>query len=103
MVEERDSKEYSWKWVTANELLSKGSCELLYALHNPSAIASSTSAFYDGESTKGTKIVDFRVLSGAPVPFLPARPIYCRKGLYFQAGDSLFGVFVQWRDLGPKG
>lgn len=97
-----DSKEYSWKWVTADELLSHGPCELLYALFIPSAAATATATLYDGENTSGTKIVEFRTAESKQAELAPPEPIYCRLGLYVDAIANAKGVFVQWRELGHK-
>jgi hypothetical protein len=98
---ERDSKEYSWKYVTATELLSHGPCELIYA-RTLSAAAESATYLYDGENTNGTLIVQFinGVLNGQE--FSPRVPVYCRHGLYFVKGTGTTGIFVQWRELGHK-
>ena len=96
-----DSKEYSWKWVTANELLSHGPCELVYA-RTMTATAESDTFLYDGENTNGTPIVEFESGVAQGHEFSPRVPVYCRKGLYFVKGTATIGIFVQWRELGHK-
>ena len=96
-----ESKQYSWKWVTATELLSHGACELIYA-RTMSAGAEADTYLYDGENTNGKVIVEFEngVLNGQE--FRPKVPVYCRGGLYFVKGTNTIGIFVQWRELGHK-
>lgn len=96
-----ESKEYSWKWVTADELLSHGPCELVYACLAPSA-ATTDSALYDGESTGGERIITLKAATVRVMPFSPKVPVYCRRGLYVDVGTSVTGIFVQWRELGYK-
>lgn len=96
-----ESKEYSWAWVTVDKFLSHGPCELCYAYLVPSA-ATTDSHIYDGESTKGDKIVTLESAAANPRPFSPKVPVYCRKGLYVDVGTSVTGIFVQWRELSYK-
>lgn len=96
-----ESKEYSWKWVTADELLSHGPCELLYA-RTMTALAEANTFLYDGENTLGTPIVEFESGIAQGHTFSPKAPVYCRKGLYVDIGTNTIGVFVQWRELGKK-
>ena len=97
------SIQYRWAWVTKDSVLSRGVCELLYALFVPSAAATATLTLYDGENTNGDKIVEFRTAESKGVPFSPKAPIYCRRGLYIDAIANVKGVFVQWRELGQGG
>ena len=97
-----ESKEYSWKWVTADELLSHGACELLYALFIPSDAATATAIVYNGENTSGDIVVSFRGAESRQSVFSPKAPVYCRRGLYVDCGSNTRGVFVQWRELGHK-
>ena len=98
-----DSKSYSWKWVTADEILSHGPCELLHVLFIPSSSATATATIYDGEDTNGTVIVAFRTAQSRQAELKPPRPIYCRRGLYVDDIANTKGVFVQWKGLGSKG
>lgn len=97
-----DSKAYSWKFITADELLSHGPCELLYALLVPSGAGTCTATLYNGENTSGEKIVDFRCAESKEQEFNPPQPVYCRLGLYFDALTIVKGIFVQWRELGHE-
>lgn len=96
-----ESKEFSWAWVTADRLLSHGACELLFALLTSSASAGSAT-IYDGESTSGDKIVTLEAGAAVSRHFNPAKPVYCRRGLYVDVDTNVTGVFVQWRELGHK-
>ena len=102
-MDEVESKAYSWKWITADELLSHGACELLYALLIPSASATSTATIYDGEDINGEVVVAFRTAQSNQADFSPAKPIYCRRGIFVDTIANVLGVFVQWRELGHKG
>lgn len=99
---EAESKQYSWKWVTADELLSHGPCELIYALLVPSGAGTCTATLYDGENTNGTPIVEFRCAESKGQELSPKKPVYCRQGLYVDCIAIVKGVFVQWRELGHK-
>ena len=96
-----DSKQYSWKWVTADELLSHGPCELIYA-RTMTVTAESDTFLYDGENTSGMPIIEFESGSTNGQVFNPKEPVYCRQGLYVDIGTATIGVFVQWRELGNK-
>ena len=97
MENERDSKEYSWKWITADEILSKVACDFLGSHHVPSTAGTSTIDIYDGENTSGKVIVKCRTAESRATPFHPPKPIYCRKGLYIDIKANCLGVFVMWR------
>lgn len=94
-----ESEEYSWKWVTADELLSHGRCELIYAFCCPND-AEPEAYLYDGESTSGDKLFRFVGSTKRNIPFSPKAPVYCRRGLYVDIGKDIEGIFVQWRELG---
>lgn len=98
-MEQVESKAYSWKWVTADELLSHGPCELLYAFIAPSK-AEAEADIYNGEDTTGDKIFSFVTASQNNRAFAPKAPVYCRRGLYVDIGKGTTGIFVQWRELG---
>ena len=96
---EEKSIEYSWKWVTADELLEKLSCELLYAELVPDAQGSSTAVIYNGENTNGQIVISFRGNGGYHTAFKPSKPVYCRRGLYVDVVANVRGILVQWRVL----
>lgn len=93
-----DSQEYSWAWVTADQLLSRGPCELVSAYLVVSA-ASTDTHLYDGENTSGDLIATLESAAVTGHPFAPLVPIYCRRGLYVDIGTSVTGCLVQWREL----
>lgn len=99
---EKDSRKVSWAWVTADQLLTRGPCELLFAYLVVSA-ASTDSHIYDGQNTNGTKVVTLESAAITGHPFRPPEPIYCRGGLYVDVGTNVTAIFVQWRDLNHKG
>lgn len=99
MDEERDSKDYAWKWITASELLCPSACDFHYVLltslteNTPSSIT-----LYDGENTQGTLIAIVESLANRSTEFTPAKPIYCRRGLYVaNIVAGVEGALVQWR------
>lgn len=98
-----ESKELSWAWVTADRLLSHGPAEIHCALMVPSGGGTSTADIYDGEDTKGDKVVGLRTAQSNAAPFSPKEPVYCRRGIYVDCKAIVLGVFVQWRELGSKG
>jgi hypothetical protein len=85
-----DSKEYSWTWVTASQLLTDLECELVYALLVP---------IYNGTGTTGDVVTYLVSAVATQQPFSPPVPIYCRKGLYITKGSATTGVLVVWRHL----
>lgn len=101
-MEQRPSKEYAWRYVTADQVLSCGPCELLFAYLVVSA-ASTDSYLYDGDSDSGDLITPLVSATARGHPFSPKAPIYCRKGLYVDVGTNVTGILVQWRELGHKG
>lgn len=102
MEQARDSKEYSWKWLTAAELLSLRPCELTYVLLT-SGVGASAITMYNGQDTSGEVIALIECLASRSTEFKPFAPIYCQRGLY--AGtftDNVYGVLIQWREI-PQG
>lgn len=95
---EVDSKEYSWRRITADQLLSNRACELCYVAVEPSADAS-TVAIYDGEDTTGDEIHTLIREETDQIVFNPPVPVFCRHGLYIDIGSNVTAVFVQWREL----
>lgn len=93
-----ESKEYSWKWVTADELLSHGACEFLYCRLTPDG-EKGWAYLYDGENTNGELFLVIATSSKYNCECRPPKPIYCRRGLYV---GNLFTaeILVQWRELG---
>ena len=99
---EVESKEYSWKWVTTDELLSNGRCEFLYAkLVSETDIGEAT--LYDGENTLGKTLVRLHSGGNWNCECSPPVPVYCRRGLYIGKTVTLDGVLVIWRELGHRG
>lgn len=95
-----ESKAYSWKWVTSDELLSKVPCELIFTHHVPSTAGTSTVNFYNGEDNSGDLIIQCRTAESRATVFAPPKPVYCRRGLYVDIKANCLGVFVMWRELG---
>lgn len=96
-----ESKVYSWKFVTADELLTQLACELVYA-HLVPLSATITTILYNGVDTNGQKIVQLHAATSAGMEFSPPIPVYCERGLYVDVGADATGVFVMWRNLGHK-
>ena len=92
------SKDYSWRWITGDALISHGPCELVFA-HLVVGSANNYAFFYDGESTSGDPIVKLQAQQRTGRQFNPKVPIYCAKGLYVDLSDNVDGVLVQWREL----
>lgn len=97
-----DSKEYSWKWITASELLSRSACDLLYAQAVSDGGKIQDTILYDGESTSGDQLINLQKGVIGNITFSPKMPVYCRRGLYVDIGSSTEGVFVQWRVRSSK-
>lgn len=96
-----DSKEYSWKCVAGDEILSHGPCEFVYAKLTPTALAGSA-ILYDGENVKGKKIIELNTGGLFNCECAPPVPVYCRRGLYVGSTATIDGVLVIWREL-PRG
>lgn len=93
-----ESKKFSYKFVTADEKLYAGECELIYACLVPTGSTTNTH-IYNGVDTSGDKVITLHSATARMMPFSPKVPVYCRKGLYIDVGSSVTGVFVQWREL----
>jgi len=98
-MERPDSINYSWKYVTADECLSTGACELVYAKLTP-ATAAGSATLYNGENDKGVKIIELNTGGLYNCECAPPVPIYCRRGLYVGSTSTIDGVLVIWRELG---
>lgn len=92
------SKEYSWRYVTVDSVLTTLPCELAYAYIVPSG-ATTDSAIYHGRDAKGEKVIDFKDAAVTGHPFDPPVPVYCPNGLFVDVGSNVSGIFVQWRNL----
>lgn len=96
-----ESKEYSWKWVTADELLSRVECELVWCILTSSGNNASIT-LHNGESATGETIATLEALANRSEPFMPPIPIYCTRGLYVNIDANTTGVLVIWREI-PQG
>lgn len=101
-MEMPESSKLSWKYVTANELLSHGACELLYA-RLTGATDAGIAILYDGENAQGTQIIELNSGGLWNCDFQPTEPVYCRRGLFVGGVTTVDGVFVQWRNLSHRG
>lgn len=97
-MDKAESQKYSWRYCTADQVLSRGPCELLFAYLVVSA-GSTDSSLYNGTDTSGEEIIDFKSAAVTGHQFKPKQPVYCSKGLYVDVGTSVTGIFVQWRNL----
>ena len=93
-----ESKKYSWKWLTADELLSHGPCELVFAMLT-SASAAATATLYNGENTTGQVIVVLEATTNISQQIHVPQGIYCERGLYVDVDSNATGILVQWREL----
>jgi len=98
-----DSREYSWRWITASCLLSHGPCELVDAHLVPDSAGTSTAEYYDGENDNGELIISSRIAASQHCDLAPKVPIYCQRGLYVKVTANVRGILVQWRELGHGG
>jgi len=96
---EVESKKYSWKYVTADELLSHGACEFIYAKLTPTTLAGSA-ILYDGENANGEKIIELNSGGLYNMECSPPVPVDCRRGLYVGSTSTIDGVLIIWRELG---
>ena len=88
----------AWDWVTADRILVKSPCELIYALLVPSAAASDVS-LYDGFDSGGKLIVQLKTTLNIFHPFQPPEPILCSQGLFIDVVANVTGLFVMYRPL----
>ena len=98
---EPKSKEYSWKYVTADELLSLQPCELIYA-RLTSAPAAGRAILYNGENATGRKILELATAGLYNSELSPPVPIYCSRGLFVGSVTTVDCVLVIWRVI-PQG
>lgn len=96
-----DSKEYSWKWVTASELLSTRPCEICTIIQTCKTTNCRTH-IYDGENTTGRMVMRLEALANRSVAANIHHHIYCRRGLYVELSGDTHGVFIQWLER-PQG
>ena len=91
-----ESKQYSWKWVTDDEIVSKMACEIcMIALTCDGANANVT--VYDGEDDNGELVMVVKGLQNRTVDINIDHHIYCRRGIYLVMSPAVFGVFIQWK------
>ena len=101
MVEECKCIEYSWKWVTADELLSLRPCELCQVILT-CANGNCNMKVYDGENETGTYVVRLKALINRSVNMGIHDHVYLRRGLFVTLDGNCLGAFVQWLEV-PQG
>ena len=99
-TEEWEAKEYSWKWVTAAELLCPTACDFIYAKFTPTEEAGGVT-LYHGENATGLVIVILLTAGAYNCEVSPRRPVYCRRGLYVDTVTT-GTLLVQWRVRSSK-
>ena len=95
------SKDYTWKFVTASELLSRRPCELCSIILSCEGGACHA-VVYDGHNTNGKVIINFKSLEKRAQQIPLHDHIYCNEGLYVYLDDDVRGLFVMWREI-PQG
>lgn len=95
MQELRNSKEYSWKYVTDAELLSKSACDFLYAKLTPDSDVGDAT-LYNGEDSNGKKICKIAAAGLYNNECSPLVALHCPKGLYIGTITTA-DVLVVWR------
>lgn len=98
MPEEEKAIDYSWRWITASQMLSSTACELCTLIATPDG-NNAVVSIYDGENASGTLMAELRILANRSVPFTIHHHAYCRRGLYIVLDAHVDGVFVQWKPL----
>lgn len=93
-----DKKPAAWRWVTADEKLSPGPCELL-AVYATAAAAVGSLTMRHGTNDKGGVIVILEANTNVTEHFQPPEPVPCETGLFVDMGSNITGAFVQWREL----
>lgn len=96
-----DSKEYSWKWVTADELLSKTAvdlCQIILTCANGNC----NMKVYNSENDIGDYVMRLKALQNRSVNAGILCHIYCRRGLFVTLDGNCLGAFVQWRPRPSK-
>lgn len=90
-----DSKEYSWKWVTGNELLSKGACDLCQIILTCHGGACNMKVI-NGEDESGEYVMRLKSLQNRSINAGIHNHPYLRRGLYVTLDGNCLGAFVQW-------
>jgi len=102
-MQPEDSKEYSWKWITVDSLLSKRPCEICTVILTCDG-TECYAILYNGENAQGEIAAIVRALGNQSCAFSVHHHIYCRRGLYIdvETDAHVTGLFVQWREV-PQG
>ena len=96
-----DSKDYSWKWVTADELLSKTACDLCQIVLTCN-VGNCNMKVYNGESETGEYVMRLKGLQNRSVNAGIHNHPYLRRGLFVTLDGNCLGAFVQWRSRPSK-
>jgi hypothetical protein len=98
-----DSEKDSWAWVTADQVLSTGPCELVYAQAVSDGGKIQDTWLYNGTNTNGDKIINLQKGATGNITLNPRRALYCQRGIYVDVGSNTEGVLVIWRELPVRG
>ena len=83
-----------WDNLDGDRLLSDKPCWLHHAYVSASN-DSAGFALYDGHDANGKKITDMWCDAAGGINFKPAKPVYCRQGLYVVV-EALSFMFVEY-------
>ena len=101
MPQPSDSKEYSWKWITASELLSLRPCEICSVVQTCKTTPCRTH-IHNGVDNTGEMVMRLECLANRSVHFEIHHHIYCERGLYVELSGDTYGIFIQWLER-PQG
>ena len=91
-----ESKDVSWQFIQAAQIVEKRPCELIYA----KAVANGQnpeSYLYHGVNNRGVKILRFVGTKSSDRTFSPRVPVLCEHGIYWGHERHHEGIFIEWR------
>ncbi len=91
------AKQLTVKRATSTQLIKQGPALLFSAHLAAEADGPATATLYDGTDTKGRRLIDFTAPQSQADPRAFNPPIYFDQGIYFEAGENVSSVIIQFR------
>ncbi len=90
----------SWKWITADELVTPNPCILSYVILTAKN-NNCTLTMHDGQDTNGEVIAVLETTANQSRPFAFHDHIQTKQGLYVNLSGDVLGILIVWHDI-PK-
>lgn len=92
-----ESKDWGWTWLTGDRLVVRGPCYLRKAKLTPDGSNAANATLYDGIDTRGDVIIVLRCGATGNDNVNWSVPVFLKQGLYADLSTNITGLHVQYK------